>query len=63
MKLRFWLVIVAVLGLAAAVYFANAGGQTPAGQPPLARFEQASFDQQFSAAFGEARLVALLSPT
>jgi hypothetical protein len=63
MKLRFWLVIAAGVGLAAAVYYANAGGQTPAGQPPLVRFDQASFDQQFHAAFGEARLVALLSPT
>jgi hypothetical protein len=63
MKIRLWLVIAAILGLTAAVYFANAGGYTPAGQPPLARFDQASFDQQFHAAFGEARLLVLLSPT
>ncbi len=63
MKLQFWLLIVALLGLAAAVYYANTGGHTPAGQPPLARFDQASFDRQFRAAFGEARLVVLLSPT
>lgn len=63
MKLRFWLLTVAVLGLAAAVYYANAGGHTPAGQPPLTRFDQASFDRQFHAAYGEARLLVLLSPT
>ena len=63
MKLRSWLVIVAVLGLAAAIYYANAGGHTPAGQPPLARFDQAGFDQQFRAASGEARMLVLLSPT
>jgi hypothetical protein len=64
MKLRFWLLlIVAILGLGAAVYYANTGGYTPAGQPPLARFGQASFDQRFRAAFGEARLLVLLSPT
>lgn len=63
MKIRVWLVIAAILGLATAVYFANTAGHTPAGQPPLARFEQANFDQQFHAAFGEARLLVLLSPT
>ena len=63
MKIRLWLVIAAMLGLAAGVYFANAGGHTPAGQPPLARFDQVSFDRQFHAAFGEARLLVLLSPT
>jgi hypothetical protein len=51
------------LGLAAGVYYANAGGHAPAGQPPLARFDQAGFDQQFRAASGEARLLVLLSPT
>ncbi len=63
MKLRFWLLIAAVLGLVAAVYYANAARQTPAGQPPLARFDQAGFDQQFRAAAGETRLLVLLSPT
>ena len=63
MKVRFWLLIAAILALAAAVYYANAGGHTPAGQPPLARFDQAGFDRQFRAAFGEARLLVLLSPT
>jgi hypothetical protein len=63
MRHRFWLATVAILGLAAAVYYANAGGHTPAGQPPLERFDQASFDRQFRAAFGEARLLVLLSPT
>jgi hypothetical protein len=63
MKLRFWLLIVAILGLGAAVYYANAGGHAPAGQPPLAHFDQAGFDQQFRAAFGETRLLVLLSPT
>jgi hypothetical protein len=29
----------------------------------MARFDQAGFDQQFHAAFGEARVLALLSPT
>jgi hypothetical protein len=63
MRLRFWLLIVAVLGLAAAAYYTSAGGHTPAGQPQLARFDQAGFDRQFRAAAGEARLVVLLSPT
>lgn len=63
MRFRFWLLIVAILGLAAAVYYANTGGHTPAGQPPLARFDQVSFDRQFRAAAGEARLLVLLSPT
>ena len=63
MKIRLWLVIAAIFGLTAAVYFANTGGHTPAGQPPLARFDQASFDREIQGAFGEARLLVLLSPT
>jgi len=63
MKLRYWLLIATILGIGAAVYYANTGGHTPAGQPPLSRFDQAGFDQQFRAASGEARLLVLLSPT
>jgi len=63
MKLRFWLPIAAILGFGAAVYFADGGGHTPAGQPPLARFDQGSFDRQFRASASEARLLVLLSPT
>ena len=63
MKARFWIPAAVIAVLAAVAYYAYVPGSTPAGQPPLARFEQAAFDRQFHAATGEARLLVMLSPT
>jgi hypothetical protein len=60
------LLIFAIVGVAlagAAVYYRYVPGHTPAGQPALAYLDTAGFEQQFRAAAGETRLVALLSPT
>ena len=54
-------VVLALLG--AAAYYRYAPGQAPAGQSPLANFDQASFQQQFSAAAAGPRVLVLLSPT
>ena len=58
------IVMVAVLAalLSAAAYYRYIPGQAPTGQPPLANFDQASFQQQFRAAAGP-RVLVLLSPT
>ena len=54
-------VLVALLG--AAAYYRYIPGQAPRGQPPLANFDQSSFQQQFSAAAAGPRVLVLLSPT
>jgi hypothetical protein len=57
---------IAILLLAAAgwaAYDRYVPGRTPAGQPPLADLDPASFEAQFRAASGEMRLLVLLSPT
>ena len=63
MKPKFWVLAIVIAALAAGAYFALVPGHTPAGQPPLANFDRAAFDQQFRAAAGETRLLAMLSPT
>ena len=63
MKRRYWLLVFAILGLAALAVYTAAGGQTPAGQPPLAGFDQITFTRQFQGALAETRLLALFSPT
>jgi len=54
-------VILVLLGVAA--YYRYTPGQAPAGQPPLANLDQASFKQQFRAAAAGPRVLVLLSPT
>jgi len=54
-------VLVALVG--AAAYYRYIPGQAPTGQPPLANFDQSSFQQQFSAAAAGTRVLVLLSPT
>jgi hypothetical protein len=54
-------VLVALLG--AAAYYRYIPGQAPTGQPPLANFDPASFEQQFRAAAAGPRVLVLLSPT
>jgi hypothetical protein len=54
-----------LLALAALVYF-NGAGQTPAGQPPLARLTVENVSQvpaAFNAARDDVRVLVLLSPT
>ena len=54
-------VLVALVG--AAAYYRYVPGQPPAGQPALANFDQASFEQQFRFAAAGPRVLVLLSPT
>ena len=59
-------IIFAVVALAlggAAAYYRYVPGHAPAGQPAIAAIDVAGFEQQFRAAAGETRLLALLSPT
>jgi len=49
--------------LAPAAYLRYVPGRTPAGQPPLANLDQASFERQFRAAAAGPRVLVLLSPT
>jgi hypothetical protein len=63
MKPKFWALMLVIALLAAGAYYAFVPGHTPAGQPPLAKFERTAFDQQFRAAVTETRLLVLLSPT
>jgi hypothetical protein len=59
------IIIAAVLAVLAggAAYYRYFPGRTPAGQPPVARLDPASFDWQFRAASADTRVLALLSPT
>jgi len=64
MKRKPLAIAILLLAVAAwAAYYRYVPGRTPAGQPPLADLESASFDQQFRAASGDMRLLVLLSPT
>lgn len=54
-------VIAALFGVAA--YYRYVPGHAPAGQPPLANLDQASFEQQFRAAAAGPRVLVLVSPT
>jgi hypothetical protein len=56
---------VAILIIGALVYFYG-GGQTPSGQPPLARLTPGNISQvqtAFNAAKDDVRVLVLLSPT
>ncbi len=64
MKRKPLAIAILLLAVAAwAAYYRYVPGRTPAGQPPLADLDPASFDQQFHAASGDMRLLVLLSPT
>jgi len=65
MKRKPIIIIAAVLAVLAggSAYYRYFPGRTPAGQPPVARLDPASFDQQFRAASGDTRVLVLLSPT
>ncbi len=64
MKRRSMIAGLVVLALAgAAAYYRCVPGQAPAGQPPLANLDLASFEQQFRAAAPGPRVLVLLSPT
>ena len=59
---------VAVLGIVLALagalaYYRFIPGHTPAGQPPLANLDPASFEQQFRRAASGTRILVMLSPT
>jgi hypothetical protein len=57
-------VLAVVLALAGALaYYRFNPGRTPAGQPPLANLDPASFEQQFRAAASGTRILVMLSPT
>ena len=52
--------------VAVVLFYLYAGGQTPAGQPPLVRLNAGNFStlvEAFNSASSSARLVLLLSPT
>ena len=64
MKRRSIVVGLVALALAgAAIYFRYVPGQAPAGQPPVANLDVASFEQKFRAAAAGPRVLVLLSPT
>jgi hypothetical protein len=64
MKRKAIIIAVVLAALAGgAAYYRYIPGRTPAGQPPVARLDPSSFDQQFRAASADTRVLALLSPT
>jgi hypothetical protein len=64
MKHKRLVIAILLLALAGwAAYSRYVPGRTPPGQPPLAKLDPMSFEEQFRAASADMRVLVLVSPT